>query len=238
MLEGGSNCQPKSVRSGNGADDESARTHLEGHGRSLQWWDAAEIIGVSDRTMRRGEPVMRSTAITGCTITASSGRVPSVSRWRPRRRCCNCTGRDTSTSTCGKDRRRLPARAPRPTAAAGGPRSRHAMAIAARRLDPGAFRRTSNASNCGAWPRPASSAPSIRRRALRGRATAAAGTAGLPLSGYRCEKRRSRSVPPEMSALSRTRRVIYHNETSGQHRRNALPRDARFSSRGAAAKPY
>ena len=44
---------------------------------SLKWWEAAEIIGVSDRTMRRWRSATKMVAMTGYTTVASSGRVRS-----------------------------------------------------------------------------------------------------------------------------------------------------------------
>jgi transposase len=41
------------LRGGNGADDEVTRRAVESPGEEDHWWEAAEIIGVTDRTMRR-----------------------------------------------------------------------------------------------------------------------------------------------------------------------------------------
>src|SRR3982751_4566501 len=38
---------------GNGADAESTGSDSEAAAGKLKWWDAAEIMGVTDRTMRR-----------------------------------------------------------------------------------------------------------------------------------------------------------------------------------------
>src|SRR5690349_15038231 len=37
----------------NGADDEGAGSDIESGCGKLKWWEAAEIMGVTDRTMRR-----------------------------------------------------------------------------------------------------------------------------------------------------------------------------------------
>jgi hypothetical protein len=44
---------PAVLSRGNGADDETARCAFESDAKKITWWDAAEIIGVTDRTMRR-----------------------------------------------------------------------------------------------------------------------------------------------------------------------------------------
>jgi transposase len=45
--------RPASLFSGNGADDELQDVVLKAVAKKITWWDAAEIIGVTDRTMRR-----------------------------------------------------------------------------------------------------------------------------------------------------------------------------------------
>jgi hypothetical protein len=40
-------------RSRLGADDENSRGHFAGDAKEITWWQAAEIIGISDRSMRR-----------------------------------------------------------------------------------------------------------------------------------------------------------------------------------------
>ena len=39
---------------------------LRAMAKRITWWQAAEIIGISDRQMRRGESVTRSLAMTVC----------------------------------------------------------------------------------------------------------------------------------------------------------------------------
>jgi hypothetical protein len=36
-----------------GADDENPRSFIAGDGKKITWWQATEIIGISDRSMRR-----------------------------------------------------------------------------------------------------------------------------------------------------------------------------------------
>src|SRR3954454_22979103 len=66
----------------------------------LKWWEAAEIMGVTDRTMRRWRERLEQNGYSGLwdyrKRSPSPKRVP-MKRWR---RCCNSTGRSTSTSTC------------------------------------------------------------------------------------------------------------------------------------------
>jgi len=44
---------------------------------SLKWWEAAEIIGVSDQMMRRWRERYQEVATTGSMIAGSGGRVRS-----------------------------------------------------------------------------------------------------------------------------------------------------------------
>ena len=45
--------QPGVLSCGSGADDELQDVLLKAMAKKMRWWEAAEIIGVSDRTMRR-----------------------------------------------------------------------------------------------------------------------------------------------------------------------------------------
>ena len=53
--------------------------------KKITWWQAAEIIGISDRQMRRGMNVMRSSAMTGCSTDGAADPRPSEFRWRRNR---------------------------------------------------------------------------------------------------------------------------------------------------------
>jgi len=68
---------------------------------SLKWWEAAEIIGVSDRTMRRWRERYQEHGYDGLYDRRRSGPAPSECRWRKRNRSCSCIGRSISISTCG-----------------------------------------------------------------------------------------------------------------------------------------
>jgi transposase-like protein len=46
----------------------------------LKWWEAAEIIGVTDRTMRRWRTQYEEHGYSGCGITASTRRARSEYR--------------------------------------------------------------------------------------------------------------------------------------------------------------
>ena len=48
----------------------------------LKWWEAAEIIGVTDRTMRRWRERYQEHGYSGLWATASGARVRSGSRWK------------------------------------------------------------------------------------------------------------------------------------------------------------
>jgi len=58
-LQPGGNLEPGSARSRSGADDETTRCFIEGHAKKISWASAAEIIGVTPRTMRRWRPPAR-----------------------------------------------------------------------------------------------------------------------------------------------------------------------------------
>jgi hypothetical protein len=66
----------------------------------LQWWQAAEILGVSDRTMRRWRWRYSSTATMDSMIAGRVSRVLSECPWRRWRRCCSCIDRNMPITTC------------------------------------------------------------------------------------------------------------------------------------------
>jgi len=74
----------------------------------LKWWEAAEIIGVTHRTMRRWRDRLNEGGYRVYGITANDGRAQNAFRWRRWRRCCICSVSSiltsksgTSTKSCG-----------------------------------------------------------------------------------------------------------------------------------------
>ena len=67
----------------------------------LKWWEAAEIIGVTDRTMRRWRERYQEHGYSGLWDYRKRQPEPEADPgsgvWR---RCCSCTGSSISTSTC------------------------------------------------------------------------------------------------------------------------------------------
>jgi len=61
--------------------------------KKITWWQAAEIIGISDRQMRHA---MKSSGSEGCLIGGGGNRRPRKYRWRWWRKCWGCTGRSIS----------------------------------------------------------------------------------------------------------------------------------------------
>jgi hypothetical protein len=64
---------------------------------SLKWW---EIIGVSDRTMRRGGNATNSTATTGCNDRTKRRPSPKRVPLKTAEKVVQLFGRSTSISTC------------------------------------------------------------------------------------------------------------------------------------------
>ena len=64
--------------------------------RKITWWQAAEIIGISDRQMRRWRERYQEFGIRGLYDRRRGSHRPSGWRWRRWRRYCNCTGRSIS----------------------------------------------------------------------------------------------------------------------------------------------
>jgi hypothetical protein len=65
--------------------------------RKITWWQAAEIIGISDRQMRRWHERYQQFGIRGLYDRRRASRRPSGWPWRRWRRYYNCTGRSIST---------------------------------------------------------------------------------------------------------------------------------------------
>ena len=68
----------------------------------LKWWEAAEIMGVTDRTMRRWRERMKEHGYSGLWDYRKRQPEPEAGAdGRSWSRCCSCTGSSISTSTCG-----------------------------------------------------------------------------------------------------------------------------------------
>jgi len=65
---------------------------LRAMAKKIAWWQAAEIIGVSARTMRRWRERLEQDGYDGWRIGAKGWSAPSASRWKHARRCWACTG--------------------------------------------------------------------------------------------------------------------------------------------------
>ena len=50
---------------------------LRAMAKKITWWQAAEIIGISDRHMRRWRERYEESAMTGCSIGGGGNRRPS-----------------------------------------------------------------------------------------------------------------------------------------------------------------
>jgi transposase len=75
---------PAVPRGGNGAVDETHDVLLKAMAKKIRWWDAAEIIGVTDRTMRRWRKRLETEGYSGLVDRrkgkASDKRVPLARR--------------------------------------------------------------------------------------------------------------------------------------------------------------
>ena len=69
---------------------------LRAMAKKITWWQAAEIIGISDRQMRRWRERYEELGSAGCLTGGEGSRRRSGYRWRWWRRCWGCIGRSTS----------------------------------------------------------------------------------------------------------------------------------------------
>jgi hypothetical protein len=63
---------------------------LRAMAKKITWWAATEIIGVSDRMMRRWRERMKEGGYAGLADRRKGRRARSAFRWRRSRRCCAC----------------------------------------------------------------------------------------------------------------------------------------------------
>jgi transposase len=69
--------------------------------KQITWWQAAEIIGLSDQQFRRWQRRYEEHGYTGLLIAGVGASRKDRYRWPQWKRCCSCTESNTSTSTCG-----------------------------------------------------------------------------------------------------------------------------------------
>ena len=73
---------------------------LKAMAKKITWWQAAEIIGVSDRTMRRWRERLEAQGYDGLADRRKdpiAGRARSGFRWPPWNWCCAFSRRPTTT---------------------------------------------------------------------------------------------------------------------------------------------
>ncbi len=70
---------------------------LRAMAKKITWWQAAEIVGLSDRSMRRWRSATRSTDTTGCWTGGGGSRARNAFPWRRRRKCCGYIGKSMRT---------------------------------------------------------------------------------------------------------------------------------------------
>jgi hypothetical protein len=68
---------------------------LRAMAKRITWWRAAEIIGISDRSLRGGRDGTSVTDLTVCSIDGGGSLAPGACRWRRRKTCCGSTRRST-----------------------------------------------------------------------------------------------------------------------------------------------
>ena len=74
---------------------------LRAIGKRINWWQAAEIIGISDRQMRRWRSRYEQYGYDGLFDRRRESRVRGGYPWGRWRRCWGCIRRSTLTSMCG-----------------------------------------------------------------------------------------------------------------------------------------
>jgi len=65
---------------------------LQAMAKKITWWQAAEILGISDRHMRRWRERYQQFGFGGLLDRRRGGLAPSAWRWLRWRMCCDCTG--------------------------------------------------------------------------------------------------------------------------------------------------
>ena len=70
---------------------------LRAMAKKITWWQAAEIIGVSARTMRRWRERLEQDGYDGLADRRKGWSVPNACRWNSVKRYWACTGNATTT---------------------------------------------------------------------------------------------------------------------------------------------
>ena len=73
---------------------------LRAMAKKITWWQAAEIIGISDRSMRRWHERYEEHGYDGLFDRRRGQPSPNECRWRQWSRCWDCTGIAISIGTC------------------------------------------------------------------------------------------------------------------------------------------
>ena len=68
---------------------------LRAMAKRVTWWQAAEILGITDRSMRRWRRRYELYGYDGLLDRRGGSRARSGCRWRRRRKCYACTRRGT-----------------------------------------------------------------------------------------------------------------------------------------------
>ncbi len=69
---------------------------LRAMAKTITWWQAAEIIGISDRQMRRWHERYEEGGFRVCSTGGAGNRRPRKCRWRWWRKFWGCIGRSIS----------------------------------------------------------------------------------------------------------------------------------------------
>jgi len=74
---------------------------LRAMAKRITWWQAAEILGMSCRSLRRWKGRYERWGYDGLYDRQGESRVRGGCRWRWWRKCCGCTRNSILTATCG-----------------------------------------------------------------------------------------------------------------------------------------
>ena len=78
---------------------------LKAMAKKITWWAAAEIMGVSDRTMRRWREKFETNGYDGLMDQRKSKQASHRVEVKTGRKFCGCIGSDTAISTSGTSTR-------------------------------------------------------------------------------------------------------------------------------------